>query len=51
MLVERPFSLMFFAQLHDVGRYEVEAITEYDALGMERELLHLHKITMKSVLE
>ena len=47
MLVERPFSLMFFAQLHDLGLYEVDAITDYDDLGMERELLHLHKITMK----
>ena len=39
--------LASFVQLHDLGCFEVEAIEDFDALGMEKEVIHLHRITMK----
>ncbi|GAX76608.1 hypothetical protein CEUSTIGMA_g4054.t1 [Chlamydomonas eustigma] len=47
VMVDRPFSFMFFAQLHDLGLYDVEPITEYDSLGMDKNMVHMHRITMK----
>ena len=40
-------TLAAFVQLHDLGCFEVEAIEDFDALGMEKEVIHLHRITMK----
>jgi hypothetical protein len=47
VLLDRPFSFAFFAALHDVGLYDVEDIADFDALGMEKELLAMHRITPK----
>ncbi|KAG1680411.1 hypothetical protein FOA52_015502 [Chlamydomonas sp. UWO 241] len=47
VLLDRPFSFAFFGALHDVGRYEVEDVPDFDALGMEKELLAMHRITLK----
>ena len=43
----RLLTLAAFVQLHDLGCFEVEAIEDFDALGMEKEVIHLHRITMK----
>ena len=45
VLVDRPFSFAFFSSLADTGRYDVEPITGFDALGMEE--VCMHKITLK----
>lgn len=47
VLLDRPFSFLFFGQLHDLGRFEVEDIRDYDTLGVDQELLSMHRITLK----
>jgi len=48
VFVNRPFSWMFFAKLHDLDKFEVEQLEEerdFDACGLEE--CHMHRVTLK----
>ncbi len=44
---DRPFSWGFFAQLHDEGCFDVAAVEDFDAKGMDRGHLHMHLFTRR----
>jgi len=49
VFLDRPFSFMFFAKLHDTNEFSVNQIesSELDMLGLENPDIHMHIITRK----
>ncbi|KAL6761652.1 hypothetical protein V8C86DRAFT_2529825 [Haematococcus lacustris] len=48
IFIDRPFSFLYFALLADEGCWEVEAIQDFDDLGLEPELqVHMHRVRLQ----